>query len=287
MDPLTEEQVKKLQPTTEELKKLNEKLLDSERLKSQFLSDIRNEINNPLTSILGLSQLLKQAEESNTGNAQKLGSMIYKEAFFLSVQLSTIFTAADLEAGELFAEMGKVQIVELLSQTLTDFQENSAEKGVTIRFENDIPPEKHHIITDADKLRLVLNCLIANAIQFSEPGSEAVVKTSLDENEYLHIAVEDSGLGIDVADQERIFDRFVQLDTGTEKKFHGLGLGLSVAKSLVELLGGTIAVTSVPNQGSTFEIILPQDIYQDQITDDVVDEEGLWIYEDAEISETD
>lgn len=273
------EQLEILKKDAEELARLNEKLLQSERLKSEFLSNIRNEINNPLTSILGLSQILKRPENLSSNEISELSGLIYKEAFYLNLQMATIFAAADLEAGEAVPEPGNVQVLDLISEIMDDFKEMASEKNISILFENQLENDACEIVTDRKKLKLILSCLISNGLNYNKENGE--VKISLHQNkDELTITVQDKGIGIDSSQQQRVFDRFVQLDYGVEKRYRGLGLGLSVAKELIKLLGGEIILWSKLGQGSTFEIKLPANNFGENLKP-IFGEEVLWDSDDG------
>lgn len=242
-----------LRAVTRKLEEMNEKLQESERVKGQFLSNIRNEINNPLSAIMGLSSQLRscrQDPERCTGTA----AMIYAEAFNLDFQLQNIFIAAELEAGEAEPDYALVNVPSVVSGCLDKLSQRIAEKNIAVH--SDLPPELS-FPTDAQKLETIVINLLANAVEFNPEGGEVVVAAEEHAAE-LQISVADAGPGIAAADREAIFDRFRQLDVGTTKEHRGHGLGLSIGWSLAELLGGTLDVDSRPGGGSRFVLILPR-----------------------------
>lgn len=245
----------------EELELVNKRLIDAEKVKSQFLSNIRNEINNPLTSILGLSvNLPKHYDDKEAiGRTSKL---IYQEAFELSFQLSNIFVAAELEAGELTPEIANAEIIELIEQIFQEFKHKLDRKDLSVNLENNL---KNNIFrTDAEKIHLIITNLLANAIEFSNDGNKIRIILKEVDNE-LAIAVQDFGIGIKIDDQTKIYDRFKQLEAGSTKGYGGHGLGLSIVKDLLELLEGKIKLESEVNVGSTFTIFLPEGDERDNL----------------------
>lgn len=242
-----------LREVTKQLELTNRKLQESEALKSHFLSNIRNEINNPLTSIMGLSRQLI-AKPDATDNTALVGPMIYLEAFNLDYQLQNIFIAAELEAGEALPSYAKVDVSGIIDTVLDLQLHQISQKNIATTKKVDAPL---FFVSDAHKLQIVLLNLLSNALEFSPEGSKVVVSAEARAGG-LALAVKDTGIGIDPEKQARVFDRFHQLDTGTTKGHRGHGLGLSISKALAELMGGTISLSSAPGEGSTFELFLPE-----------------------------
>ena len=242
------------------LVEMNRKLEESEGLKSNFLSNIRNEINNPLNAIIGLASQL--ASIVKKPEVSELVTMIFSEAFYLDFQLRNIFIAAELEAGEAMPTIEHVDVFSVIQGVLEDFSAHAADKQVSVRlsYAGAVPESPLYFPTDAQKLQVVIANLVANAIEYSRPDSEVLVV--LDQVEGgLTIQVQDQGIGIAEADLKRIFDRFVQLDSGPTRAHLGHGLGLSVVKSLMDLLQGEIQVNSTPGAGSLFTVMLPAAAY--------------------------
>lgn len=238
---------------TRKLESMNEKLQESEALKSQFLSNIRNEINNPLSAIMGLAaQFLGRSCDPEV--CQKTIGMIYAEAFNLDYQLQNVFMAAELEAGEAEPAIAMVEIDSLLDGCLDKLAYRIRDKDLVV---TKYIPDDLIFPTDAQKFEMILLNLLANAAEFT--GQKGEVSVEIEENKPgLTVVVSDNGPGITPTDQEVIFDRFRQLEAGTTKGHRGHGLGLSICWSLVELLGGTIDLDSQPGHGSRFVLTLPR-----------------------------
>ncbi len=238
------------------LLEMNERLERSESLKSNFLSNIRNEINNPLNAIMGLAGELAILGAGNEEIAS-LSSLIGAEANNLDFQLRNIFMAAELEAGEVNPRCVKIHVASALRDMVDSFHHTAAKKNVSL---NLLFPEQEHeflAVTDSEKFQIIIYNLLANAIEYSNDEGLVEVSCSVGADGCLRISVQDHGIGIAPEDQQRIFDRFVQLDTGTTRPHLGHGLGLSITKALVELLQGSISLNSSPGEGTLFIVTIP------------------------------
>jgi signal transduction histidine kinase len=238
------------------LLEMNERLERSESLKSNFLSNIRNEINNPLNAIMGLAG---QLAIINDGNAEiaVLSTLIGVEANTLDFQLRNIFMAAELEAGEVAHCCVKIHITSLMRNLIDSFLHTALKKNVSLTL---IPPENFVdtvVVIDSEKFLIIISNLLANAIEYSNDGGVVEVSFSVGGEGTLQVYVQDHGVGIALEDQQRIFDRFVQLETGTTRSHLGHGLGLSIAKALVDLIQGSINLSSSPGQGTLFVVSIP------------------------------
>jgi signal transduction histidine kinase len=243
----------------EKIEKLNIKLAESERLKTHFLSNIRNEINSPLTSILGMTRQLAGPVKDEKMR-QLMAQMVYHEAFDLDFQLRNIFAAAELEAGETEMNSAQVDIGALVKSVMASFLHKSREKNLGMDFvcrgaQQD--EERLLFVTDPEKLRLVVANLVANAIEYNYADKKVRIEVRR-EKDALHISVADEGIGIGSQDRERLFERFHQLDQGTAKKHRGHGLGLSVTKALIDMLGGKISASQPAGGGSMFHVLIPE-----------------------------
>lgn len=238
-----------------EMEELNEKLIKSEMIKSHFLSNIKNEINNPLSAILGLSRgiLNKINDEEFITNSSNL---IYEEAFSLNFQLKNFFCAAEIEAGQSPHEISNVDVTLLIKSVCESFQFLADKKNVNLIL--DIQTDVN-FKTDSQKLSIILSNLLSNAIKFSHEGGDVSVSALINQERKLIFQVQDFGIGIDKSKKKVIFDRFKQLEDGTTKQFLGHGLGLSIVSSLVDILGGVINTDSELDEGCKFLISIPED----------------------------
>jgi len=245
-----------LSTVNRKLLEMNRRLEESESLKSNFLSNIRNEINNPLNVILGMSAQLASLPGSDE-QVSAFASILCSEANALNFQLRNIFLAAELEAGEADPHFSHTDIVSLAGDVIESFRYGAAGKGVSIELVIACVAESLIMHTDAEKVQAIFSNLLANAVEFAPEGSKVTVVIDSDEKSGLLLAVQDSGKGMCEEDIKRIFDRFVQLEAGTTRSHRGHGLGLSITKALVDLLQGTITVESSPGEGSVFRVLLP------------------------------
>jgi len=246
-----------LRTMTRNLETVNEKLRQSESLKTDFLSNIRNEINNPLTSIMGLTKQIVD-KIADAERAREIAGMIYREAFDLDFQLRNIFAAAELEAGETTPSVALVDVAALVRNQLAAFGHKAAEKKVSLDFQC-VCPDGGGITfkTEPEWLQKVVSNLLANAIEFCNEGKRVSLR-AWREGARLNISIADEGPGIPEADRKKVFDRFVQLDAGARKRHKGHGLGLSIVKALVEMLNGNIALAGSKGNGCEFTVSLAE-----------------------------
>lgn len=256
-----EDALKQLQETTEELRKVNEKLAESEAMKSNFISNITNEIVNPFTSILGLAKSILHLSKSDWDRLQTMVKMIYSEAFNLDFQLKNIFMAAEIEAGKVHVNNLKIDVNDIINNVIDSFTENARKKEMQIRYNSKITEDNKlpfNFVTDPQKLQLILSNFLDNAIKFSSAASEILVTAELSNENQLKISVQDYGSGISEANKAVIFDRFRKGDSGISSPNRGHGLGLSIIKALIDLLNGTINMKSQLHLGSTFSVEIPE-----------------------------
>ncbi len=250
----------KLNALNEECQSLSRRLKDSEALKSHFISNITNEIVNPFTSIIGLSKSILSVEKQDWKKVVTMVAMIHSEAFNLDFQLKNIFTAAKIEAGEISPNVSKVNVRTLVQTVVDSFSVVARKMGIEIVFDYQIElgiGKNFYYKTDSEKLKQILSNILNNAVKYSYKNSKIIVKMWIDED-VLSISVEDFGTGISEKNQNIIFERFKRLDTGINSLNQGHGLGLSIAKALLDVLGGSINIKSQKGEGSTFTITIPE-----------------------------
>ncbi len=266
---------------TKKLENLNAKLHDSETLKSSFLSNIKNEINNPLTSILLMSKELISGEPLDAETLSSVGRVIHSEAFSLNSQLRNIFAAAEFESGDATLCVSKTNINSLLNSTIESLQHKANRKAAKVNYTPAGGSESETSFnSDPDKLHLIIFNLLANAIEFSSEGGQ-VELMAWKQDGNLYISVKDHGAGIDRTDQDKIFDRFKQLDSGVTKNHLGHGLGLSIVKAAIDILNGTISVESEKEKGCAFTVSIPEGEVEPELG--IVSDDGNeFIFEGAE-----
>lgn len=239
---------------TKQIKVINEKLKESETMKSHFLSNVMNEIINPLSSIISSSKNIFKTNDIQ--KSKNMANTIFSEAFDLDFQLKNIFTAAELEAGISSPQITKLNIKDLINESVS-IMKNKADKKKLI-FETNISTKVHNnsFYTDSNMLILILLNLLDNAIKYSNKNNTIFINV-IQSKDNLNLKIEDSGRGIEKDTLQKIFDRFTKSDKNVHSLNNGHGLGLSVSKALIDILDGKIDVKSKINQGSTFSINIP------------------------------
>ena len=218
--------------------------------KTQFLANMSHEIRTPLNAILGFSQILLKHPES----ASKYLRYIKMSGEQLNELVNNILDLSKIETGKMELDEGVVSIRQLLHSVYHIHQPEATRKNLEFKREiaADLPD---NIITDRTKLNQVLMNLTANAIKFTSSGK--VLLRALKEENMLRIDIIDEGIGIPESRQDAIFNAFVQADNSTTRKFGGSGLGLSITRKLVELMGGKIELQSEIGRGTTFTLRIP------------------------------
>ncbi len=240
----------------------------SSKYTSEFFSNMSHELRTPLNSLLILASQLKDNPEHNLTEQQvQYASVIHSAGTDLLRLLNDILDLAKVESGTVTLEIGELRLDELQDALERDFGPVADQKGVafSVELESGLPPT---IVTDPGRLRQVLNNLLSNAFKFTEQGEVSVRMSRADsgwrpENDKLGrsgaviaFGIADTGIGITAETQRRIFEAFAQADGTTARQYGGTGLGLSISRELVRLFGGEIALTSTPDQGSTFTVYL-------------------------------
>jgi len=246
----------------------NKKLEESEALKSHFISNVTNEIINPFTSIIGLSNSIISSKSTDIEKVKSMALLIHSEAFNLDFQLNNIFTAAKLEAGEINLEIYNVNIKDIVNATIENFSNESKKKSLQIgvAFEGALKAKSNNTFkTDPHKLKIIIANLISNAIKFSNTSGKIEINSTITKD-ILTISVKDYGIGIAKKDQEIIFDRFNRLNNCINDQNRGHGLGLSVIKSVLDIINGNIELNS-HKLGTTFVVTIPESIAANNVDD--------------------
>lgn len=262
----------------EQLKKLNQKLEESDAFKSNFLSNISNEIINPFTSILGISQNILKLEDSQIAQIHAMTKLIYSEAFDLDFQLKNIFAAATIESGENNLELLNLKTQDFIEEIIESLRLKAEKNALYFEFTHFFSVD--FFVTDANKLRCILINLIVNAIIFSPEKNKIRIHAELNAKGF-SFRVNNQGKSISKEDANVIFDRFKKLDPSINSLNQGHGLGLSIINHYVELLNGTIHFESNKEDGTTFSINLPPIENKDQ--DFYMEDEDLFSTDDTEL----
>lgn len=241
---------------SEELRLAMEAAEETSRAKSQFLTTVSHELRTPLSSVIGFANvLLKNKEKNLTGTDLLYLSKILENGIHLLGLINNILDLSKIESGKMELHIVPVSVDDLIHSTIEQVGVNS--RGKNLKVVTEIPQSLHHFDTDEGKLRQVLINLIGNAIKFTEKGSVTVrVTAHLMTRRPVRIDVIDTGIGIPEDRLHNVFDAFQQADGTTARKYGGTGLGLTICRSLCELLGFKLTASSTVGQGSTFSVIL-------------------------------
>lgn len=223
------------------------------KAKDEFLSVMSHEIRTPLNAIIGLSHLLKE-QEHLPKQEEELKTLSFSADHLLTL-VNDILDFSKLQAGKLKLEDIPYDIHDLVKQTAQLFQVQLKEKPVDLNLEIDA---QLPVLLSGDPTRIgqILNNLLSNAVKFTEQG-EISVSLKAEKGEKFSIRVKDSGIGMSEEEQNQIFEAFTQANSSTNRKYGGTGLGLTITKKLVTLLGGTLSLESEPAKGTVFTVDLP------------------------------
>ncbi len=238
----------------EELLRAKEKAVESDQLKSAFLANMSHEIRTPMNAILGFSELLNDPD-LDKGNKEQFLTMINHATHQLLHIITDIVDISKIEAKQEITHQEVFNLNELLEEIKNVFELQASQKNLKLVMNKQISTDPLAIRSDATKLRQILNNLIGNALKFTEQGTVEIAVHNNDQQ--LIFSISDTGIGIDPSLHEAIFDRFRQAELSNSRKYGGTGLGLSLAKSYIIMLGGTIRVDSSPGNGSTFTFEIP------------------------------
>ena len=241
-----------------ELIKSKEKAEESDRLKSAFLANMSHEIRSPMNAILGFSELLKEQGLHHT-EVERYVQVIQSRGKELLHLLNDIIDIASIEAGQTKIIPQAENLNELIKDTIYEFNDvlilKNKSKDVQLHVNYGLCHNECEILIDANRFHQILSNLLNNAIKFTNAGSISV-NYKLNEN-LLEFTVKDTGKGIAPEQLKSIFNRFVQAHDESIANLGGTGLGLSIVKQLIELMGGTINVSSQINAGTNFTFTLP------------------------------
>lgn len=270
--------ITELKKTEQALKEAKERAEAASLAKSEFLAVISHELRIPLTSILGMTQLLNAKNLAPSKQSEYLGHILSAGAHLLNLINDTL-DFAKLEAAQLQLSSAPLNLKALIEETSTMLTPLAKAKNLEllIHFE---PKAPHNIFGDKRLLRQIIINLLGNAIKFTEHGYVSIQVECI-ENTIHHatlvISVNDTGIGIPEEKQGMIFDLFSQVDASHSRRYGGAGLGLTITKQLVELMSGTISVTSQVGRGTTFRCVIEFPLQKEAITD------SPWVAYESEV----
>lgn len=239
---------------THELEERNRQLQVLSRAKSDFVARMNHELRTPMNGVLGMSELLRDTRLDAV--QRRFADGIHRSADSLLAIVDDVLDFSKLEAGRLQLAPVDCDLVELVEQTAEMLAARASGKNIELLCESP-PLPLPRVLVDVGRLRQVLVNLGGNAVKFTDRGEVTLRVTAPDiQGNQLRVRLEvaDTGIGIEPANQSRIFEEFVQEDASTTRRYGGTGLGLAIARQLVGLMGGELTLVSTPGVGSTFSV---------------------------------
>jgi PAS domain S-box-containing protein len=241
----------------EELAAQNRRVEEANRLKSEFLANMSHELRTPLNAIIGFSEIMhdEKVGEISSEHKEFLGDILTSAKHLLQL-INDVLDLAKVESGKMRFDPEPVQLNRIANEVRDVLRTMASRKAIEVAIE--IDPTLDDVVADASKLKQVLYNYLSNALKFTPDGGHVTVRAIAQGPDRYALEVEDTGIGVEREDLDRLFTEFRQLDTGVSKQYQGTGLGLALTKRIVEAQGGSVNVTSVPGHGSTFRAVLPR-----------------------------
>ena len=230
---------------------------EADRAKEEFVATVSHELRTPLTQIIGYLELVLDGEAGELSpEQQRFLAIVERSAHNLHAIVNDLLFVGQADAGRLQLERERVELGRLVARCAEDARGSAAEKRLALEIDADAAP-----VVDADpaRLRQLVTNLIGNAVKFTPSGGS--VRVRVDERGAAAVVeVEDTGIGIDPHEQDRLFERFFRASSATAEQVPGTGLGLAIAREIAEAHGGSIAVRSERGRGTTFTVELPLEV---------------------------
>ncbi len=246
---------KQLDAKITELSERNIELFKANKLKSEFLANMSHEFRTPLNAILGFADILREKSGQDIEKSKRYAENIIKSGRALLTMINDLLEMAKAEAGKLKLHIEKTNIAELCNGLAAFFSPLTEKRKIKVRV--NIADEIPVIHTDPGKVQQILYNFISNAIKYTDAGGKIEIKSFMPNDNTIRISVIDTGCGIAEKDQEKIFEKFRQVDGSIIRNEGGTGLGLAISKELASMLAANISLKSTPGQGSEFSLDLP------------------------------
>jgi signal transduction histidine kinase len=228
-----------------------------DRLKDDFVATVSHELRTPLTSMMGFLEMLREGEAGTLTDEQKrFLAIVYRSSERLQRLVGDLLFVARLDASGLQLQFATVSVDEIVRDCVESSSALARSRELELTADLDDVPPLHG---DRERLSQLVSNLLSNAIKFTPAGGRVTARTFVDDV-YAVIEVEDTGVGIPVAEQERLFQRFFRSSTATEQAIPGTGLGLVISKAIAEAHGGGVSVRSRVGEGTCFRVRLPIDL---------------------------
>ena len=247
----------RVEERTTELNRTNAELEHANRIKDEFLANMSHELRTPLTSILGLSEaLLEEIRDPLSEYQHKSLQIIESSGRHLLELINDILDLSKIEAGKFDFYPQPVSVDEICKSSLSFVKSQAVKKAITVTYIQDLSISR--IFADPRRLKQILVNLLSNAVKFTPANGEVILQVNADvEQDLIKFSVSDNGPGIAAQDLRRLFQPFVQVDSGLNRQHEGTGLGLALVQKLTDLHGGSVQVESEVGKGSRFTIHLP------------------------------
>ncbi|WP_096241793.1 sensor histidine kinase [Alteribacillus bidgolensis] len=236
---------------------INDLAVDLQRYQDsrrEFFANVSHELRTPITYLGGYARIVNKGLYESEEEKEKYLAIMQKEATRLKRMIEDLFDLAKMEEGKVDLEMEAIDIKEVLENVVERMQLRAEEKGIDMisTLENNVP----FLYGDGMRMEQIFYNLLENALRYTEDGT-VTVDLKLECQERVLISIEDTGIGIPAEEQPYIFERFYRVEKSRARKYGGTGLGLAITKELIELQGGSIAVSSQEGKGTRFDIRFP------------------------------
>jgi two-component system cell cycle sensor histidine kinase PleC len=227
------------------------------RVKSEFISNMSHELRTPLNTVIGFAKLISEYDQRRLSGDQiiEYADLIHDAATHLLAVINDILDISKIQSGKYTLDAREVQLGALIDAAVADFRSNATSLGLEL--DTIVAPDLPAVRGDPGKLRQVLNNLISNAVKFTPPGGSVRVTAKSSEDDGATISIRDTGVGMTDEEVKLALTPFAQVDASHSRWREGAGLGLPIAKALVQLHGGKLKVNSSKSMGTEVIITLP------------------------------
>ncbi|HZN04890.1 MAG TPA: HAMP domain-containing sensor histidine kinase, partial [Candidatus Polarisedimenticolia bacterium] len=245
-----------LQERNAQLERLNGELRSLDEMKSNLLANVSHELHTPLVSIKGYTEMILKRKLGPLTPEQERGLLVAQKNIDRLIELiDNLLSFARLETGETQLRIEDVPLHQLVDEAIELVSERVKRRNlsVTTQYEGD------DLVVRGDRVKIgqVFTNLLTNAVKFNREGGRIAVAARRGRGGFVEVEVADTGIGIPPEEQEKIFERFYQVEAGPRRRYEGTGIGLAIVRDILRLHGGSIRVQSTPGQGSTFQFTLP------------------------------
>ncbi|MRR20947.1 PAS domain-containing sensor histidine kinase, partial [bacterium] len=238
----------------EELIRAKEKAEQSDRLKTAFLHNISHEIRTPMNAIVGFTTLLDSPDTNDESRKQYI-DIIYQSSNQLLSIITDIVDISNIETGQVKIAHSAINLNTLIRNLFDQYRMRAQQQNLVLNFSTHLDEGEAMVVTDETKVIQIFSNLLNNALRFTKKGR--IELGYVVRGDMVECFVSDTGIGIAPEHQEKVFERFFQVEGPSSKQYSGTGLGLSISKAYAELLGGSIWLISTPGEGSLFCFSIP------------------------------